>query len=270
MHFLKQVADHMRLLLSAVKMDLNSAPQNVRNDQELLEANRRFYDPLWTHARLVDPQRFNTWPLVSSLLSVSPRRLEVAPGLRPRLPLEGTQFVDISTVAVTKLRARGASALLGTVSALPFADQGFDLVCAFDIVEHVDDDAAALSELARVAAPGAALLLSMPLHQSLWTPFDDFVGHRRRYEPERLLSKLGEHGFAVEQSAVYGMRPKSSRLLDIGMWMLVHRRAEAMWWYNNVFMPLGVRFQKKLELTAGMIGTTDVSEVFLVCRKRRE
>ena len=248
---------------------MNSAPQHARNEQELLEANRRFFDPLWTDARLVDPERFNTWPLVSSLLPVSPRRLEVAPGLRPRLPIEGTQFVDISAVAVAKLRARGANALLGNVSGLPFADQGFDLVCAFDIVEHVDDDDAALSELARVAAPGAALLLSVPLHQALWTPFDEFVGHRRRYEPEHLLSKLGEHGFAVEQSAVYGMRPKSSRLVDVGMWFLVHRREKAMWWYNNVFMPLGVRFQKKLALTQGMIGTKDVGEVFLVCRKGR-
>ncbi len=41
-----------------------------------------------------------------------------------------------------------------------------------------------------------------------------------------------------------------------------------MWWYNNVFMPLGVRFQKKLALTQGMIDTADVGEVFLVCRKR--
>lgn len=245
------------------------APRQVRDDHELLEANRGFYDPLWTDARLVDPERFNTWPLVSSLLSASPRRLEVAPGLRPRLPIAGTRFVDISTVAVTKLRARGANAVLGTVSALPFADREFDLVCAFDIVEHVDDDAAALSELARVAAPGAALLLSVPLHPSLWTPFDDFVGHRRRYEPEHLPGKLGEHGFTVEQSAVYGMRPKSSRLTGIAMWALVHRREKAMWWYNNVFMPLGVRFQKKLELTAGMIATTDVSEVLLVCRKQR-
>ena len=124
---------------------MNPAPQHDRNDQELLDANRGFYDPLWADARLLDPKRFNTWPLISSLLPVSPRRLEVAPGLRPRLPIEGTQFVDISTVAVTKLRARGANALLGNVSALPFADQEFDLVCAFDIVEHVDDDAAALS-----------------------------------------------------------------------------------------------------------------------------
>lgn len=243
-------------------------PSPIRSDAELHEANRQFYDPLWTDARLVEPERFNTWPLVRSLVSPSRPRLEVAPGLRPRLPIEGTHFVDLSAPAVAKLRARGANAMQGLVSSLPFPEAMFDLVCAFDIVEHVDDDAAALSELARVATPGAALLLSVPLHQALWTPFDDFVGHRRRYEPEHLLSKLGEHGFTVEQSAIYGMRPKSSRLVDIGMWYLAHRREKAMWWYNNVFMPLSVRFQKKLALTQGMIGTADVGEVFLLCRKR--
>ncbi|HYM47988.1 MAG TPA: methyltransferase domain-containing protein [Burkholderiaceae bacterium] len=215
----------------------------------------------------MEPERFNTWPLVRSLVALSTRRLEVAPGLRPRLPVEGTHFVDFSVPAVNKLRARGANAVLGLVSALPFPAGSFDLVCAFDIVEHVDDEDAALSELSRVAAPGAALLLSVPLHPSLWTPFDDFVGHRRRYEPQRLLAKLAEYGFAVEQSAVYGMRPKSSRLVDAGMWFLTHRRAKAMWWYNHVFMPLGARFQKKLALAPGMIGTENVDEVLLVCRK---
>jgi hypothetical protein len=111
------------------------------------------------------------------------------------------------------------------------------------------------------------LLLAVPLHAARWTPFDDFVGHRRRYEPEQLLVKLAQHGFQVKQSAVYGMQPKSSRLLDIGMWSLVHRRARALWWYNNVFMPLGVRFQKKLELFPGMITTESVDEILLVCQK---
>ena len=233
----------------------------------LLQANREFYDPLWTDARLVSPESFNTWPLVRSLVPHSRRCLEVAPGLRPRLPLEGTQFVDISVPAVAKLRARGASAMLGLVSSLPFRDGVFDLVCAFDIVEHVDDDDRALSELSRVAAPGAALLLSVPLHPAHWSAFDDLVGHRRRYQPERLLEALAQHGFSVNQSAVYGMQPKSSRLLDLGMWFLAHRREMAMWWYNHIFMPLGVRNQKKLSLVAGMIDTDGVDEVLLVCRK---
>lgn len=242
-------------------------PQH-RSDPELLEANRRFYDPLWRDAHLVDPERFNTWPLVSSLTAQSARRLEVAPGLRPRLPIVGTQFVDISAPALARLHARGGHAVLGKVTAIPFPGRAFDLVCALDIVEHVDDEDGALSELSRVAAPGACVLLSVPLHPALWTAFDDFVGHRRRYEPQRLRSKLTEHGFAVEQSAVYGMAPKSSRLRDVGMWFLVHRRERAMWWYNHVFMPLGVRFQKKLALFPGMIDDADVAEVILVCRRQ--
>jgi SAM-dependent methyltransferase len=236
-------------------------------DPGLHDANREFYDTLWTGARLVGPESFNTWPLVCSLVPHSRRRLEVGPGLRPRLPLEETQFADISVPALAKLRARGANAVLGLVSSLPFSDGAFDLVCAFDIIEHVDDDDGALAELARVAAPRAALLLSVPLHPSRWSAFDDFVGHRRRYQPEQLLAKLAGHGFSVNQSAVYGMQPASSRLLDLGIWCLTHRREKAMWWYNHLFMPIGVRLQRKLSLAAGMIDTDRVDEVLLVCRK---
>jgi len=238
------------------------------SDHNLREANRRFYDPLWTDASLVEPQRFNTWPLVSSLLSASHPRLEVAPGLRPRLPLEGTQFVDISVPAVAKLRARGASAVVGLASQLPFPDGVFDPVCAVDIIEHVDDDDGVLAEIARVAMPGAALLLSAPLHPAHWTPFDDLVGHRRRYEPQLLLAKLARHGFIVERSAIYGMKPKSSLLVELGMWFLVNRRERAMRLYRNVLMPLALHFQKALTLTPGMIATEQVDEVLLICRKK--
>jgi SAM-dependent methyltransferase len=240
----------------------------IRSDNELLEANQKFYDGLWSDARLIEPQRFNTWPLVSRLSALAPRRLEVAPGLRPRLPLEGTQFIDISAPALAKLNARGARTRQGSISALPFEDASFDLVCALDIVEHVDDDEGAFAELARVAAPGAALILSTPLHQSMWTAFDTFVGHRRRYEPAQVLGKLAQHGFTVEQSAVFGMKPKSSWLVRLGMWFLIHRRERAMWMYNRVFMPLGVRLQKPLVLVNGMADTENVAELLLVCRKR--
>ncbi len=247
---------------------VNAISSQARADRDLRELNRRFYDSLWTDARLVEPERFNTWPLVCTLVAQAQHRLEVAPGLRPRLPIEGTHFVDISEPALAKLRGRAASVTLDSISELPFADSLFDLVCAFDIVEHVDDDEPALSELSRVCAPGGTFLLSVPLHPSRWTAFDEFVGHRRRYEPARLLAKLREHGFAVESSAVYGMQPESSWLMDLGMWWLTHRREQAMWWYNRVMMPLGVRFQKKLALCPGLIDTSNVDEILLVCRKQ--
>jgi SAM-dependent methyltransferase len=239
------------------------------SERELLDRNRSYYDRLWSDARLVEPQRFNTWPLVQSLLPAAPQRLEVAPGLRPRLPIEGTRFLDISAPAVAKLRACGAQAVIGKVTWLPFADSSFDLVCAFDIIEHVEDDDGALSEVSRTVKPGGAVLVSIPLHAEYWTSFDELVGHKRRYDPMELLSKLARHRLTVERSAVYGMQPRSSWLVDLGMWWLLNNRERAMWWYNRVIMQLGLLFQKRLRLESGMIATDGVDEVLLVCRKQR-
>src|SRR5271156_6021064 len=173
--------------------------------RELLDANRLYYDSLWSGAQLVEPGRFNTWPLIQTLLPRGGRCLEVAPGLRPRLPLEGTQFVDVSGPALAKLARRGASGGGAPITSVPLAPAAVPPACALDIVEHVEDDAAALAELARVARPGAAVLLSVPLHPELWNAFDDFVGHRRRYRPEVLADTLGRHSLAIEHSAAYGM-----------------------------------------------------------------
>src|SRR5688500_11404490 len=101
--------------------------------RELERTNRDFYEPLWGESQLIAPERFNTWPLVESLLRADSRGLEVAPGLRPRLPMAGTQFVDISERAVVRLREAGACAEIGTILDLPFADRTFDLICAMDI-----------------------------------------------------------------------------------------------------------------------------------------
>lgn len=232
----------------------------------LERTNREFYDLLWGEAQLIAPERFNTWPLVESLRRDDSRCLEVAPGLRPRLPLAGTRFIDMSELAVTRLREAGACADTGMIDDLPFADGSFDLVCAMDIVEHVEDDVGALNELTRVLAPNATLLISVPLHPSHWTAFDEFVGHHRRYEPAQLTSLLGRFGLRVEASAVYGMQPRSSHLLDLGLWYLINQPERAMWWYNRVFMPFGVRFQKPLKLVKGLIADEEVDEVLLLCR----
>jgi SAM-dependent methyltransferase len=237
------------------------------SEAELKRTNQVFYDSLWSGARLVDPSRFNTWPMVRELAAMLPRRLEIAPGLRPRLPLEGTCYVDISHAALHALHARGAGAMRASISALPCPEHSFDLICALDILEHVKDDEAALRELSRVAATGSRLLLSVPLHESAWTPFDEFVGHYRRYEPAQIVDRLAAHGWVIEQSAVYGMQPTSSTLLNLGQWYLSHQRERAMWWYNRVIMPLGLRLQKPLRWVPGLPASEGVDEVLLLCRR---
>ncbi|HSP97377.1 MAG TPA: methyltransferase domain-containing protein [Candidatus Dormibacteraeota bacterium] len=231
------------------------------------QANLDFYESLWERAHLVEAERFNTWPLIQRLCAAATRRLEVAPGLRLHLPLAGTQFVELSAAAVAVLRERHAAVVRGSITALPLASACFDLVCAFDIVEHVDDDDAALAELARVTAPAGALVLSTPLHPARWTPFDAIVGHRRRFEPAPLVAKLRGHGLAVEASAPFGMQPRAPWLTAYGMAQLQRHRARALWWYNHVIMPLGLRLQGPLTLQPGVLATADIDEALFVCRK---
>ena len=51
------------------------------------------------------------------------------------------------------------------------------------------------------------------------------------------------------------------------MWWLTHQRERAMWWYNRVLMPLGLRFKRELVIGDGIQDTKDVDELLLVCRK---
>lgn len=83
---------------------------------------------------------------------------------------------------------------------MPFRDSAADAVSAFDVLEHFQDDAAALAEFRRVLRPGGTLLLSVPAYQWAWTAFDDMQGHHRRYTRRTLLEALRSSGFTVVRS----------------------------------------------------------------------
>jgi len=233
--------------------------------EDLSLVNQRFYDALWSYSRLVRPVRFNTWPLLSELASRSPSRLEVGPGLRPRLPIIGTRFIDISPPAVARLKTEGGFATEGEIASLPFADGQFDLVCAFDVIEHIDDDQSGFRELSRVLKRGGRLVLSVPMHAALWTEFDVLVGHARRYEPRELAERLGSHQFEIERSAPFGMQVSNRWLVRQGMHWLIHHREKAMRWYNGLIAPMGLLFQRRLRFFPGLIDTNGVGELILVC-----
>ncbi len=219
-----------------------------------LARNRAFYDPLWAAARLITPDSFTTWALIFPLAARDPRpRLEIGPGLRPRLPLAGSDFLDASPVAAAALAAAGGRAVVGSAAALPYRTGAFGLIVALDVIEHVSDDAAAFAELARVAAPEAVLLLSVPLDPGRWSRFDETVGHCRRYRIETLEPALAAEGWQVEASAGFGLRPRWPALVALGMRMLARRPRRAMWWYNRL-LPRAVRRQKPLVLVPGLDG----------------
>ena len=71
---------------------------------------------------------------------------------------------------------------------IPYATE-FDLICAFDVLEHVAEDERVLHELYRALRPGGGVLLSVPQHQFLWSKSDEISLHKRRYRRGELESK---------------------------------------------------------------------------------
>jgi 2-polyprenyl-3-methyl-5-hydroxy-6-metoxy-1,4-benzoquinol methylase len=96
----------------------------------------------------------------------------------------------------------------------------FDMICAFDVIEHINDDTKALSNIYRMLKPNGVVLLSVPQHMFLWSHLDELVKHKRRYSKRELRAKLKESGFHVSRttSFVFALFPLMvfSRLFDKG------------------------------------------------------
>lgn len=230
--------------------------------------NQRFYDQIWRDAVLYQGEDFNSWEVVGPLAARSADRLEVGPGLRPRLPVGGTQFVDLSPVAVERLNQAGGNAVEGSIDQLPFERASVDLVAAFDVLEHVRDDHAALAELTRVLRPGGTLFLSVPLYKAAWTGFDELVGHARRYEPDDVEALLAAFGLDIFRSAAFGMQPASKILTNVAVWFLKRQPERALRFYNKHLFPRAMKQQSSLVFQRGLLRDPNVDEVMLECRLR--
>jgi SAM-dependent methyltransferase len=79
---------------------------------------------------------------------------------------------------------------------IPFRNS-FDVVGAYDVLEHIEDDRGALGQLHGACRPGGGILLTIPQHAWLWSPADTYAHHHRRYGREGLLSMLRECGFEI-------------------------------------------------------------------------
>jgi SAM-dependent methyltransferase len=90
--------------------------------------------------------------------------------------------LDLSDEAIRFCAEKGLGVVHhGDVCDLPFEDASLDLVLATDIIEHVEDDKLALSEIARVRVPGGSAVITVPAFQSLWGLQDEVSHHLRRY-----------------------------------------------------------------------------------------
>lgn len=90
---------------------------------------------------------------------------------------------------------------LASVERLPFARGVFDLVVALDVLEHLEDDSIALSEMERVCKPGGYAFVTVPACPRLWSSHDEVLGHRRRYTMGDIVSKIRDAGFSVQKAS---------------------------------------------------------------------
>jgi SAM-dependent methyltransferase len=106
-------------------------------------------------------------------------------------------------VASPRIEAHGGTVLAGDHTVVP-AGSVYDLVCAFEVLEHLQDDAKALSEWRELVRPGGHLMLSMPAMEQRFGPMDTQSGHYRRYDVEPLRQLLEATGFTDVRTVLYG------------------------------------------------------------------
>lgn len=135
------------------------------------------------------------------------RILEVGCGTGANLPVlidAGVQQVVGCDYALLALKhcaahARRAALLQTEARALPFESSTFDVVVAADVLEHLDDDTAALGEFERVLKPGGYLLVTVPAFPFMWGPQDVVAQHKRRYLRGDLVGLIARSGLQVRR-----------------------------------------------------------------------
>jgi SAM-dependent methyltransferase len=94
--------------------------------------------------------------------------------------------------------ARGLDVLRGDAREMPVRTGSMDLVTAFDVLEHIEEDYLATAEITRVLRPGGTALIAVPADMALWSAHDEAVGHVRRYTRETLTSVIVKGGLVIE------------------------------------------------------------------------
>jgi len=110
--------------------------------------------------------------------------------------------VDLAPEAIAFCRERGVRAVRASLPRLPFPDACFDAVTSFDVIYHawVEDDRAAVAEMARVLRPGGVMLVRVPALRALWGAHDAEVQSRHRYTRGELVAVLEACGLRVLRS----------------------------------------------------------------------
>jgi SAM-dependent methyltransferase len=94
---------------------------------------------------------------------------------------------------------RGLATMRADARLLPVRAASLDLVVAFDVLEHIEEDQLAAAEIRRVLRPGGTALIAVPCDMKLWSAHDVAVGHVRRYDRTGLRVVVEKAGLVVDE-----------------------------------------------------------------------
>ena len=81
----------------------------------------------------------------------------------------------------------GKPILVASIEELPFKNNTFDIVCAFDVIEHVENDRKSVFEMHRLCNPGGNIFITVPAYMILWSNHDEVNQHLRRYQLKDII-----------------------------------------------------------------------------------
>ncbi len=113
----------------------------------------------------------------------------------PGVELAGSD-IYLESLEHSRRALPGSELFQADASHLPFRSQ-FDVVGAFDVLEHLDDDVGAMTGMFDAVRPGGGILVTVPQHRFLWSQRDEFLFHKRRYSRRELVDKIAGAGFEI-------------------------------------------------------------------------
>lgn len=114
----------------------------------------------------------------------------------PQVDLTGSEVFSTGLQYAAN-RVHGTELLQMDARAIPYRSE-FDVIGAFDVLEHIEEDKTVLSEMFRAVKPGGGIAITVPQHPSLWSYQDEHACHVRRYRRGELRRKVENAGFEVQ------------------------------------------------------------------------
>jgi SAM-dependent methyltransferase len=162
-------------------------------------------------------------------LDPGPRVLDVGAGsgtLSNRLSGKGFDVTstDVTDEALEVLRRRvSGSVVQADATALPFPPASFDAVVLAEVLEHIEDDARAVSEAARVLRSSGLLAITVPRNPAWYSRSDRWAGHFRRYTREALASRVETAGFEILTCKAWGFPVAALFHRTVFEWIIVRQ-----------------------------------------------